>query len=252
MPPSISIIMTVYNRERYLDAAIKSILLQTYQNFELLIWDDGSTDRSVAMAEAYAGRDKRIRVMAAAHQGYTGALKAAIAETSGAYFGWVDSDDLLTPTALEATTAILNAQHTVGMVYTNYLVIDENNQPKGLGQRCQIPYSKDRLLIDFMTFHFRLMRRSVYDQVGGIDLAFPCAQDYDLCLKLSEVAEIHHLPQPLYCYRSHSDSISQQNRLQQIDCARRAIADALERRGLSERYKINVEIVGRFFLQPKN
>ena len=182
MPPSISLIMTVYNRERYLDAAIKSILLQTYQNFELLIWDDGSTDRSVAMAEAYAGRDKRIRVIAAAHQGYTGALKAAIAETSGTYFGWVDSDDLLTPTALEATTAILNAQPPVGMVYTNYLVIDENNQPKGLGQRCQIPYSKDRLLIDFMTFHLRLMRRSVYNQVGGIDLAFPCAQDYDLCL----------------------------------------------------------------------
>lgn len=247
-----SLIMTVYNRDRYLSAAIESVLAQTHPDFELLIWDDGSSDRSIEIARHYAHNDSRVRVVTAPHQGFTTALRSAIAQTSGTYLGWVDSDDLLAPTALVATTPILDTHSAVGMVYTNYLVIDENNQVKGPGERCRIPYSKERLLVDFMTFHFRLMRRSVYDQVGGIATTFPRAQDYDLCLKLSEATEIHHLPQPLYYYRSHAESVSQQQRVEQIDYAKRAIAQAIERRGLSDRYEIKVEIIGRFSLQRKS
>lgn len=243
--------MTVYNRDRYLSDAIMSVLNQTDPNFELLIWDDGSTDRSVEIARHYGAQDKRIQLIAARHQGRAKALRAAMSAATGAYIGWIDSDDLLAPTALAETTALLNSNPAVGMVYTDYLVIDEHNQLLGPGQRCRIPYSKDRLLIDFMTFHFRLMRRPIYEQVGGVDLDFPCAQDYDLCLKLSEVTDIHHLEQPLYYYRTHAQSISIQQRVEQIEYAQKAIAKALHRRGLSDLYNINVEILGKFFLQPK-
>ncbi|HIK56976.1 MAG TPA: glycosyltransferase family 2 protein [Synechococcales cyanobacterium M55_K2018_004] len=92
MAAPISIIMTVYNREQYLSAAIESILAQTRGDFELIIWDDGSTDRSLEIAQHYAQRDPRIQVVAAEHRGHLSALQALSALASGIYIGTVDSD----------------------------------------------------------------------------------------------------------------------------------------------------------------
>ena len=246
-----SLVMTVYNRELYLRTAIESVLRQTKSDFELLVWDDGSTDRSVEIACECAQRDKRVRVVAAEHQGQTRSLKAAIAQTTGDYIGWVDSDDALAPTALEETTAVLDASPEVGLVYTDYMVIDEQGKVRGYGQRCRLPYSKERLLIDFMIFHFRLMRRSVYDQVGGIDETFERAQDYDLCLRLSEVTQVQQVKKPLYYYRHYPENVSHQQRMQQIMCSAEAVKRAIERRGLSDRFELDVQIVSRFSLRPK-
>jgi glycosyltransferase involved in cell wall biosynthesis len=99
-----------------------------HPDFELLIWEDSATDESVAIAQHYAAKDDRLRVIAAAHQGIAPTLKAAITATTGTYLGWVDSDDLLAPTALAETIAILNAHLGVWMVYTNYEVIDAHEQ----------------------------------------------------------------------------------------------------------------------------
>jgi glycosyltransferase involved in cell wall biosynthesis len=249
---AISLILTTYNRSLYLAAAIESILAQTHSDFELIIWDDGSTDGSLDLAQPYAAQDSRIRVVAAAHQGRAHSLKAAHALAQGDYVGWVDSDDLLAPTALEQTVAILNIHPNIGMVYSNYQVIDGQGQNRGLGKRCQIPYSPQRLLVDFMTFHFRLLRRSIYEQIGGIDTRYSCAIDYDLCLKLSEVTEIHHLSQPLYYYRTHTNSLSQQRRSEQTACAQRAVETALIRRGLAERYQLEVDPPSRFRLRLRH
>jgi glycosyltransferase involved in cell wall biosynthesis len=133
-----------------------------------VIWDDGSTDRSLEIAQHYAKIDSRIRVIAADHQGFTPALRQAIATTTGTFLGWIDSDDCLGSTALEETFAVLQAYPSVGMVYTNYDIIDERGKNYGLGIRCRSAYCQQRLLVDFMTFHFRLIRRSVYHQVGGL------------------------------------------------------------------------------------
>lgn len=251
MNPTTSLVMTVYNRERYVGAAIESILAQTQGDFELLVWDDGSTDASVEIARRYENCDPRVRVIAASHRGQTLSLKAALSATNGAYLGWVDSDDLLSETAIAETTAILAARPEVGLVYTDYLVIDQHDQVEGYGKRCRIPYSKERLLIDFMTFHFRLMRREVYDLVGGIDESFERAQDYDLCLRLSEVTEVFHLQKPLYYYRQHAQSVSSLFQVEQILAAKEAISRALVRRGLSEQYELDVQITGKYTIRPK-
>jgi glycosyltransferase involved in cell wall biosynthesis len=248
---AISLIMTVYNRERYLSKAVESVLAQTKQDFELLIWDDGSTDSSVEIANGYAKRDRRIRVIAVEHLGRARALKAAIAQTSGSYIGLVDSDDVLGLTALEETATVLDTHPQIGVVYTDYMVIDEGGKIRGEGQRCRLPYSKDRLLVNFMLFHFRLIRRSVYDQVGGINESFECAEDYDLCLRLSEVTEVQQLKKSLYYYRDHEDSLSHQQQIEQILWSQKAIAQALERRELSHCFEIKVRIVGRFSLHEK-
>jgi len=249
--PKVSIIMTAHNRERYIGKAIKSVLAQTYADFDLLIWDDGSTDRTSAIVCEYAKKDNRIRLAAYDHRGSAKALKAAVAETFGQYLCWVDSDDMLEPTALEETVAVLDSDPSIGVVYTDYRVIDANDAVKGYGRRCRIPYSKDRLLLDFMTFHFRLMRRSVYDQVGGIDDTLEVAEDYDLCLKLSEITEFKHLAKPLYRYRFHDQSLSHQQRIKQIECSRAAVNRALERRGLTDRLELHVDIREKFSLRSK-
>ena len=252
VPPAISLIITAYNREALLPAAIGSVLRQTYKDFELLVWDDGSTDGTVAAAKKVAGEDPRVRVIASVvNQRVAKSLNAAARMLQGKYLGWVDSDDALAPTALEETAAVLDAGPQVGMVYTDYLVMDEAGQIKGPGTRTKIPYSKDRLLIDFMTFHFRLIRRSVFDAVGMLDENADSAEDYDLCLRLSEVTEIHHLPRPLYYYRVHDNAISSAQRVEQIMQSKKAIARALARRGMDREFEIEVEIVGRFRLRKK-
>ncbi|BAT52096.1 filamentous haemagglutinin outer membrane protein [Nostoc sp. NIES-3756] len=253
MSPLISIVITNYNRERYLGEAIASVLQQTWQDFELLVWDDGSTDGSVAIAQRYAQQDRRVRVVVAPHQGTARARKEAIAQTTGAYLGWVDSDDILAPTALSSTVAVLKHEPKVGLVYTDYVDINAEGQILGYGHRCRIPYSPQRLLVDFMTFHFRLLRRSVYKQVGGVHIsASDYVEDYDICLRLSEVTQVRRVAKPLYFYRIHNQSVSVAHRQMQILWAQKAVAKALQRRGLEDKLSIDVELPsGRFILRRK-
>ena len=243
--------MTVFNRERYVAEAIESVLSQTWSNWELIVWDDGSSDRSVEIAKTFAAVDPRIKVYASQHIGRGPALAAATKEARGEFMGFVDSDDSLHFTALAQTAVVLENFPQVGMVYTNYTVVDEAGNELGEGKRCRIPYSKDRLLLDFMTFHFRLMRTEVFWQVGGIESKYNAAQDYDLCLKLSEVTEIHHVPKPLYYYRVHGNSISRSRQFEQVYYSSEAIARALKRRGLSDELDLFVELRPRFLLKRK-
>ncbi|MDJ0674649.1 MAG: glycosyltransferase [Calothrix sp. MO_167.B42] len=251
MSPTISIVIPVYNRSSYLPTAIESVLKQTRQDFELIIWDDGSTDDSLDIARHYAKIDQRVTVLSAIHQGQTPALRGAFSITTGTYVGWIDSDDILAATALEETAAILETNPQIGLIYTDYLVINQNNQILGKGHRCQIPYSPDRLLVDFMTFHFRLMGKEVFERAGGIDLESGLAQDYDLCLRLSETTQVHHLNRPLYYHRKHSGCISSQKRIELIYSSQQAISRALHRRGMASEYEIDVEIIGRYQLKRK-
>ncbi|WP_026101095.1 glycosyltransferase [Synechococcus sp. PCC 7336] len=251
MAVAISVVMTVYNRECYLAQAIESVLNQSWPDFELILWDDGSSDRSVEIARTYAERDRRIRFVAAEHRGRGSALDAATQLVRGEFLGFVDSDDLLCPTSLAQTAVMLENFPEVGMVYTNHNVMDAEGRDLGLGKRCEMPYSKEKLLLDFMTFHFRLMRTSVFRQVGGINPKFNAAQDYDLCLRLSEVTEIRHVPKSLYRYRVHRHSISQARQLEQIRCSYEAILQALKRRGLADRLELRLELRPRYILQPK-
>jgi len=236
MAPTISLLIVNYNGARYLGTALDSAVTQTYPDFELLVWDDGSTDQSAAIAQTYARQDRRVRVIAADHHGVAAARQAVIAQTTGAYLGWLDSDDLLASTALEETARVLNAFPETGLVYTDYVEIDAEGNLQGYGDRCHMPYSKEMLLLGFMTFHFRLLRRAVFEQVGGINTAYPYAYDYDLCLRLSEVTTVRRLRKPLYYYRRHDDAISSQKQHEQKRDSCQAILAALQRRGLVERY----------------
>jgi glycosyltransferase involved in cell wall biosynthesis len=230
----VSLIITTRNRPKYLAEAIDSVLAQTHQNWELIVWDDDSTDR------VHVPNDRRIKLVCAPHSGRQMALKSAIEMTSADYLGWVDDDDMLHPDALAKTLSILIDNPQVGMVYTDHLTIDGMGNIGGLGFRCKIPYSPDRLLIDFMTHHFRLFRREIYDRVGGIDRRFIRVEDYDFCLRVSEITQIYHLADPLYYYRCHREMRSRHRREEQRMYSKLAINNALSRREMADKYRLVV------------
>ncbi|MDP5016512.1 MAG: glycosyltransferase, partial [Dolichospermum sp.] len=234
MKPAISLIITVYNREKYLGAAIESVLAQTRSDFELLIWDDGSTDTSLTIARKYEKCDRRIKVISSENLGQSQALQIGFLQMSAPYVGWLDSDDLLAPTALAETAQVLDKKTDIGWVYTDYLDIDDKDAILSYGYRCLVPYNREELLNKFMTFHFRLIRRELLELVGGINKNSEVS-DYDLCIKLSEVSQVEHIFKPLYYYRTHPDSLSWQRPYTQIKDSYKAIVAAQKRRQLANK-----------------
>lgn len=243
--PAFSIITTIYNRARYLEMAARSVLAQTRRDLELILWDDGSTDGSLEIARRLAAGDERVRLVEAPHAGLVRSLKAANELARAPLVGWVDSDDLLMKTALEACAAALEARPDADLVYTQHLLIDEHNRAHGLGRRCGIPYSPERLLTDFMTHHFRLFRRELWTRTGGVDETLETSPDYDFCLKASEVGTIIHLAEPLYGYRIHPDAVSTARREVQIRSATEVVRRAMARRVMSQTHQLHIGSDGR-------
>lgn len=240
--------MAVYNRDRYLAGAIDSVLCQSFSDWELHIVDDCSTDNSLAIAQDYADRDPRIKVYAQRpNRGCGYSLRSALSQCNAQYLGWLDSDDELMPTALETMVRYLNDHPGAGMVYSKYHTMDLNGHDTGLGYRCGIPYSPDRLLVDLMIFHFHVIRSDDYHRVGGMNPELTAALDYDFCLRASEAMRIDSVPEVLYRYRQHADSMSVKDRTVQIEHSKQAIERALARRGMSETHRL--EIQTRFRLE---
>ena len=241
--PRVSIVIPVYNREKYLGIAVDSVLRQTYQDWELIISDDGSIDGTLDMAHNFALYDDRIRVLTAEHRGAVYALIAGFNAAKGEFIGQLDSDDLLEPEAIELTVKALDDDIECGMVYTNYININANGQQQQPGHRCCIPYSMKRLLTDFMTFHFRLIRSSIYKQIGGFDIEFNKIEDYDLCLRLSENTNIKKINNYLYQYRIHPESLQiTMSELEKIRLYEKVITRALKRRQMDKTNRVKVSL----------
>jgi glycosyltransferase involved in cell wall biosynthesis len=238
--PKISIITTIHNRDRYLAKAIASVSTQTYQDFELILFDDGSTDNSLAIALEYAAQDKRIKLIASPHIGRIPALIEASKQATGEYAGVLDSDDWISDNALAETVAVLDSKPEVGVVYTNCVHTDPEGNILGERKQNQLPFSRDRLLIDFIIFHLRIYRRSLFEQVGGYDSTLLKAEDYDLALKLSEITQAEFIPAATYYYRQHPQSMGASNRIEQIYWTKKVIERSLLRTG--DQRKIQVYI----------
>lgn len=212
MEPKVSILCAVYNKEEYIVETINSVLNQTYVNFEFIIMDDGSTDSTVEKILQF--NDPRIILFKhTINKGQSLRIHEMIGLAKGEYIGWIDGDDMLDSRCIEYCEQALNNQPQYGLVYTDHYEIDSEGRVLDIGYRCKLPYSPEALLYNFMTFHFRLFRKNVYDYCESIDTSLRIGGDYDLCLKMSEVTRILHLPLPLYYYRysSSSESINRQS-----------------------------------------
>lgn len=233
--PTVSIVMPTYNSpERYLKAAIDSVLNQYYPHWELCICDDASPQSHVRdILTAYADRDDRIKVVfAETNSGIGGASNQAIALASGEYVGLLDHDDLLTPDALsEVVTALQSVR--ADLIYSDEDKLDENLR------RCdpflKPSWSPDLLLSCMYTGHFSVYRRELVEEIGGFRTSVHGSQDYDLALRFTERARIvTHIPKILYHWRKIPGSAAAH-----VDAkpyaylaAQQALIDALARRGI--------------------
>jgi glycosyltransferase involved in cell wall biosynthesis len=208
--PRVSIVIPTRDRASILTRAIDSVRGQTVQDWELSIVDDGSTDATAAVvAERYAA-DPRIQL----HR-QTTAAGAAAARNRGAALGrasflaFLDDDAEWLPDKLERQLSVLDASEA-GMVYCQLRYYDERGQTRVIGSGSAASSDPRRALLrgNAIDTSSVLMRRSVFDDVGGFDESLPRLQDWDLWLRLASVTRFGYVPEVLACGHFTSGSIS--------------------------------------------
>lgn len=130
--PLVSVVIPMYNVERYIEEAIDSVLAQTYPHFEIICVDDGGSDNSVALVQQY--QDSRIRIVTQKNRGLAGARNTGINASTGQYIALLDADDVWTPEKLERHVEHLNQSPMVGISYAGSQFIDQDGNDLGIGQ----------------------------------------------------------------------------------------------------------------------
>jgi glycosyltransferase involved in cell wall biosynthesis len=204
--PAFSIVMANYNNARFIDQAIQSVLNQTFNDWELIIVDDGSTDNSVEKIRTYL-HDRRVRLIEhPQNRRYTAALKTGIANIRAELFGILDSDDALTSDAVKIMYEQHRANPDCGMIYSQFARCDRQLALTGVGFCGEIPPGKTNLDLNVVS-HFKTFKLRDYLKTEGYDEAILYAEDKDISYKMEEVAKLKFVNQPLYLYRELPNSI---------------------------------------------
>jgi len=204
--PIVSVLMPAHNAERFLRAAIESVLAQTFRRFELVIVDDGSTDATLAITRELAASDPRIRVLPNERNlGIVESRNRAFREAHPAseYFAIFDADDLCMPDRLERQVAYLQAHPRCALLGGQTAIIDADGRELGLRRYPTEDRELRRVITRYNPFAQPtvLLRRSALDVVGVYDPRYPRVQDYDLWLRIAERFEVANLDAVTLRYR---------------------------------------------------
>lgn len=215
-PGLVSVLIPLFNRAKYIQETINSALSQEYDNLEIIVVDDGSTDGGDKLVEAFlnTGRVQLFRHEGGVNRGQSISLNLALNKARGEYIAVLDSDDIFLPNKLKDQVDYLQAHPEVGLVYGMGFGVDAAGKEvyKILSENHIEPNDPNRILLDCY-FHLpvgSLVRKSVYDKVGGFDESLRAGQDHDMQVRMAEATQFGFLPVRVYCYRRHGESISQQ------------------------------------------
>ena len=235
MAPKVSVVMSVYNEERHVEEAIRSILDQTFKDFEFIVVDDGSTDKTPQILRSFS--DPRLKIIRQRNMGLTKALNRGISLAEGEYIARMDADDVSLPERLERQVKFLDENPEVGIVGTAYYEIDAEGRILGRERFPTRDEDLRKVLIRYNPFfHASVMiRRTVFEKVGLYDESFPYAQDYELWFRVARHFKLANLPEFLMMRRYEMKNISVALERQQIKCAVRARLKAI-REGQYPRY----------------
>jgi glycosyltransferase involved in cell wall biosynthesis len=213
--PVVSVIMPAYNVEPYIGDALGSALAQTYQDFEIIVVDDGSKDGTADVVKEMARRDERVTLVQQANRGLAGARNAALRAARGEFFALLDSDDLWEPDFLAEQLAILQARPDVDIVTGNGWYLGGPNH--GLLARPYPDTRPDPVLSsiigdEWSVFIMSVLRRRVYTTIGTFDETMRSNEDYDFWLRaaLADCRFVRN-DRPLGHYRVRTDSLSASN-----------------------------------------
>lgn len=233
--PTVTVAIPVYNAELYLREALESVLSQSYEDFEVIVINDGSTDGSLAILREYEASDSRVRVISRDNMGLITTLNEIIDNARGDYIARMDADDICMPDRFERQIKFLKENPQVVCVGSKTLLIDDRGYPI-----CPFHESKDHLAADAANMAGKtsichptaMMRREAVIRVGGYHKKYKHAEDIDLWLRLAETGEIYSMGEILLKYRQHLDSIGYRETEAQLNSIRMAIEDAMVRRNI--------------------
>lgn len=217
--PALSVVMSVYNGERYLRESIESILNQTYRDFEFIIIDDGSNDRSSNIIDQYGKADNRIIVIHHQNIGLTRSLNKGIAIAKGDYIARQDADDVSFLDRLEKQMAFLKNHPGVVLCGTWFEEISEEN-----GKRIRRYPVKDTILRKNLKYTNQfchpsvIFKKSAFFQAGKYDEKFQTGQDFELWIRLADRGDIVNLTEVLVRRRiGFENAISWKNRDKRLE-----------------------------------
>lgn len=227
--------MPVYNAQRYVGEAVRSIVAQTWRNWELIVIDDGSTDRSSEILRDWAARDPRIRLISRPNTGYLRALNEGLSLAQGEFIARMDADDVSHCERLERQIAFLESHPDCVAVGSALLRIDADGDVL-----CEEPMPETHEDIEARLFNGLgalghpavTMRRSALIEVGGYRDAYYGAEDHDLWLRLAERGRLANLREALLKSRVHAENFTFVHYERSRTAVRAAIADACRRREL--------------------
>lgn len=218
--PAISVAMSVYNGERFLAAAIESILAQTFGDFEFLIVDDGSRDGTAGIIRDYASLDRRIRPIIRENRGLVASLNQLLTEARAPLVARMDGDDVSHPERFARQIGFLAGHPDHGVVGSRTIDIDEQGEAFQLNL-AEHPLTHDEFIANIasngpLLAHPTVMfRREVVLAAGGYHPAFRHCEDYDLWLRLAHRTRVANLPERLLHYRRSPEQVSNRHAIEQ-------------------------------------
>lgn len=204
----VSIITPMYNSEKFIEATIKSVIEQTYQDWEMIIIDDCSTDKSANIVKAYVEKDDRIKyIRNKSNLGVSSARNLALENASGQFLAFLDSDDIWTKEKLETQINFMN-KNNYAITFTSYELMDENNKPLNK----VIPVPKDVDYKKLLKGNVLGCLTVVIDQTKiNFDIRMSGVRHEDYVLWLSILKKghtAHGINEVLALYRKSSNSLS--------------------------------------------
>lgn len=238
--PTVSVLMPVYNAQQYVAEAVESILTQTFSDFEFIIIDDGSTDASLKILEAYAAKDERLCLSSRSNKGLTPTMNEMLGFAEGEFIAIIENDDVAVPERLARQVEFLQCRPDVICVSGAHELIDEKGR---LLTRLELPEHNDQIQQLALAGHGSIchpgvmIRRAPLIKIGGYNKTMRMAHDLDLWLRLGEVGALANLKDTVVKYRLRTDSISGQNPIQQRREAQEACERAWQRRGIEGHFE---------------
>ncbi|WP_168400400.1 glycosyltransferase family 2 protein [Acinetobacter indicus] len=200
----VSVGIPFYNAELFLADAIKSVIQQSFQDWELILVNDGSTDQSLSIAKEFAKKDHRIRVISdGLNKKLPYRLNQIIKESKGEYIARMDADDLIHPDRLKIQLEFLESNKTFDLVSTGVVSINDNNQIKGIRKVDEIYSEFSEIKRHYPIVHASILARKTWYSRNNYNTKMPRSQDYELwCRAISKNdLKLAVLPEALYYYR---------------------------------------------------
>jgi GT2 family glycosyltransferase len=206
--PVVTVIIPTFNRCPLVGAAIESVLSQSYDDFELIVVDDGSTDGTAAELAKFG---LRLRLFCQANHGVSSARNFAAREARGHYLAFLDSDDLWHPKKLEIQTDFMERNPSIQICQTEEIWIRNGTRvnPKSKHRKPSGDIFTPSLELCLVSPSAVMLTRELFNQVGGFDERFPVCEDYDLWLRIAKNHPVPLIADPLVIKRGgHADQLS--------------------------------------------